>query len=543
MRLKIDFKARPNYDPFYLNLHKKFDVLLHGLTPEQIRFFHYAFRNEVNVFWRTCDMTGGKIISQFPENSPFKVYRHDLWWTKEFPVPEADYNPDESFFKQFRKLQLQVPRMSIACDSTTENSPYVNCANHCKDCYMIFASGSNESCYYCINTERSKTCMDMSIGHECTLCYQVVSCRTCYNLDFSAYCINCFDSQFLYDCRRCRNCFMCAGLVGKQYCILNKQYSKEEYENKLKAFAPLTHTTIADCYQHLEELRLSHLHKYANIIGSENCSGNDINFSQNCLNSYIMEYSKDCVNGSSLRKCKDCLDFDLWGDPGELCYNSMSCGYNVYFLRMCFDCWNNCSYLTYCDSCPGCEHCFGCIGLKRKKYCIFNKQYSEKEYQVLTEQIITDMKDRDEWGRFFPPYCSPHALNNSMAHEYFEVDKKLAENSGFEWMDKTFENTYDPNAVYKGSMVSMDVKKEDIKGKVFLCVKTKRPYNIQVQELLILQQKKLPLPDTHWKVRLEERDAKFIFPWKLEARITEDTKKLLPSPVPGKYKIREAAVE
>ncbi len=152
------------------------------------------------------------------------------------------------------------------------------------------------------------------------------------------------------------------------------------------------------------------------------------------------------------------------------------------------------------------------------------------------------MQKRDEWGQFFPPYCSPHALNNSMTHEYFYVDKKLAKNLGFEWMDKSSENEYDSSLVYKGSMISMDVKKEDIKGKVFLCTKTKRPYNIQARELAILQQKKLPLPNKHWRVRLEERAEKFIFPWELAPRTTEDTQKTLLSPVPEKYKIREKEI-
>ena len=268
MRLKIDLQAKPDYDDFYLNLHKKFDVPLHDQTHEQTRFYHYAFRNEINVFWRTCDMTGEKIISQFPPNAPFKVYRHDLWWTKEFPVAEAKYDPNKSFFRQFRELQLQVPRMSIACDSTMQNSLYVNCANHCKDCYMIFASGDDEDCHYCINTERSKTVMDVSIAHECTLCYQIVSCRTCYNLDFSAYCADCSDSQFLYDCRRCKNCFMCAGIVGKEYCILNEQLTKDEYKKRINELHPLTNEKIDYCYGKLETLRKSYTHKYANIIGS-----------------------------------------------------------------------------------------------------------------------------------------------------------------------------------------------------------------------------------------------------------------------------------
>jgi hypothetical protein len=31
-------------------------------------------------------------------------------------------------------------------------------------------------------------------------------------------------------CHSCKNCFGCVGLRNKEYCILNKQYTKEEYE-------------------------------------------------------------------------------------------------------------------------------------------------------------------------------------------------------------------------------------------------------------------------------------------------------------------------
>jgi hypothetical protein len=38
------------------------------------------------------------------------------------------------------------------------------------------------------------------------------------------------DSDYLYACRNSSNLFACIGLKNKQYCILNKQYTKEEYE-------------------------------------------------------------------------------------------------------------------------------------------------------------------------------------------------------------------------------------------------------------------------------------------------------------------------
>ena len=315
MRLQLDLNQKPNYSKDYRALHELFNVPLTGLTSEQTRFFHYAFRNEINVFRRTCDYSGEKFLSQFPPDSPYKVYKHEIRWGENFDVASRDYDPSRSFFQQFHELQLEIPRMGTVVDNTVENSPYINCVTRCRDCYMIFASGTCEDCLYSINLERSKTTMEASIAHECTYCYYVVSCRNCYNLDFGISCESCADSRFLYDCRGCKHCFLCVGLDNQEYHILNKKYTKAEYEEEIKKYLLLDHERINQCFEALKQMRLDYPHKYANIINCEHCTGNDISYSQNCLENYITEYSQDCIDGSSLRKCKNCLDFNLRGDP------------------------------------------------------------------------------------------------------------------------------------------------------------------------------------------------------------------------------------
>jgi len=64
------------------------------------------------------------------------------------------------------------------------------------------------------------------------LVYEAISCGdNCRNIKF---CFDCWpamqDSEYCLCCHSCSNCFGCMGLRSKQYCILNKQYAKEEYE-------------------------------------------------------------------------------------------------------------------------------------------------------------------------------------------------------------------------------------------------------------------------------------------------------------------------
>jgi len=75
-----------------------------------------------------------------------------------------------------------------------------------KDCYECYSAGEPELCYNCITPDNS------------------------YGEKFSVFC---WKSQFITysdNCHSSRNLFGCVGMKRNEYCILNKQYSKEEYE-------------------------------------------------------------------------------------------------------------------------------------------------------------------------------------------------------------------------------------------------------------------------------------------------------------------------
>jgi hypothetical protein len=51
-----------------------------------------------------------------------------------------------------------------------------------------------------------------------------------YNNYFLYYCYPAQDAYYCIGCFHCSHIFLCNGLINKSYCILNKQYTKEEYE-------------------------------------------------------------------------------------------------------------------------------------------------------------------------------------------------------------------------------------------------------------------------------------------------------------------------
>jgi hypothetical protein len=74
--------------------------------------------------------------------------------------------------------------------------------------------------------------MDVStVGRDARLIYEAIN--TWINWCCDIFCIVCWWSSDMIYCDHCffsSNCFGCIWLRNKQYCIFNKQYSKEEYE-------------------------------------------------------------------------------------------------------------------------------------------------------------------------------------------------------------------------------------------------------------------------------------------------------------------------
>lgn len=111
-----------------------------------------------------------------------------------------------------------------------------------------------------------------------------------------------------------------------------------------------------------------------NSENSEYC-----NYTGDVKNSYLIfgsVYSEDCYYGS-LYYSKNCVDTLVLREC-EWCYECVDCR-NLYNCLYCQDCMNS-DFLLYCFDLQGCSECIGCAGLRRKKYYIFNKQYTKEEY-------------------------------------------------------------------------------------------------------------------------------------------------------------------
>jgi hypothetical protein len=112
--------------------------------------------------------------------------------------------------------------------------------NHLVECKNVFNSfwiKQGEDLKYCFTCDDNiKDCYDYSIPginaerlYECCVCGLNV-----YNLGFSYWCNEgCSNLYYCYMCFGCEDCFGCVGLHKKQYCILNQQFTEEQYEKEV----------------------------------------------------------------------------------------------------------------------------------------------------------------------------------------------------------------------------------------------------------------------------------------------------------------------
>lgn len=110
-----------------------------------------------------------------------------------------------------------------------------NHLENCKNCINCFYISDAEDC---VNAFRGgvlmKDCLDVASQFNGErLYYSSMAQDHCYEIRFSVNIVNSKYMEYCAHCLNCQYCFGCCGLVNKKYCILNKQYSQEEYLSKV----------------------------------------------------------------------------------------------------------------------------------------------------------------------------------------------------------------------------------------------------------------------------------------------------------------------
>ncbi|MEK9147379.1 MAG: hypothetical protein AAB593_00460, partial [Patescibacteria group bacterium] len=140
---------------------------------------------------------------------------------------DVDWN--KTFFEQINELWRKIPLPNIISINNV-NSYYNNFTKDSRDCYLNVSILKCENLAYTYRSDKSRDSLDSAFIADCELCYEVIDTNLCNKVFFSRYAENCINSIFLLNCRNISNSIACVNLFNKSYCILNKQYSKEEYD-------------------------------------------------------------------------------------------------------------------------------------------------------------------------------------------------------------------------------------------------------------------------------------------------------------------------
>jgi len=423
----------------------------------------WAFRNERGLYKRKCDYSDKEIFSMYAPDSPIKVYDRDIWlsdvWDPMDYGQEIDWS--KPFFTQIHELMLKVPFKANNVIRGV-NSDYSNNATDPKNSYLVFNTTGPEDCMYSNGLNFSRDCVDVSHVSKAETCYQSFWLSSCYRAHYCSQCVDSSDLWFCRDCQGCMNCFGSVNLRNKNYYFFNEKLTKEKYFEKIKEYKLNTREGINKASEDINIFWKKFPNKNHQGVKNIDCTGSYVTNSKNVKDSFLVRDSENlryCQYIQESPGSKDCYDYSNWGDAAEMVYEAISCGAGVHDLKFAFFTQESTHETEYTMVCRSSNNLFGCVGLKKKEYCILNKQYTKDEYFTLVEKIKKHMIDLPyidnkgivyKYGEFFPPEMSPWAYNETIAQEYFPLTKNEALEKGYRWRDSDEKN-------YKPTLLSIDI--------------------------------------------------------------------------------------
>lgn len=515
---KQDFTIEADDFAFY----EKIKVPTPVFCPE-CRFIRRAvWRNERTLYRRTCDLCKKNIISIYSPKSPYLVYCnecfHDDKWDPLNFGREHDFS--RSFFEQLKELQLRVPRLYSFVFNNV-NSDYTNGSAFNKNCYMIFVSDNNEDSFYSYWIMHSRNIADCHTLNDCEFCYECIGCKKCYMTKFSEDCSNCQDIMACKNCANCTNCVGCVNLKNKSYCIFNEQYTKEEYLAKIEELNLHIQEGIDNTLEKAKQLFIGSIVKYTHGLQNVNVIGDYVFNSKNCFECYgsnNLEDSKYITWGDNSNNCQDGY---VMVDKSTFSYDVVS-GINLNNVKFSFLCQNDFDS-QYCDKCENSNNLFGCISIKKKEYCILNKQYTKEEYEELLPKIIEHMNSQPymdksgieyKYGNFFPIAVVPFAYNETVAQEYSPKTKEEALRDGYLWREQE-ERNYKITIAAKDLPKSIEEVKDSILNEIIGCEHEGKcndgcttAFKIIPEELQLYKKMGVPLPRLCFNCRHTQRFKK-----------------------------------
>ena len=143
----------------------------------------------------------------------------------------SSYEKRSNFEKKAKEFFLTQPRKQFHGRKNANTSgEYIYNSKNVKDSYMVLG-GENVRYSQLQETPSTANAYDYSsFGYGAEWFYEDAWCGlSSNNLKFCCWNYHMHDAEYCFACHGSGNLFGCVGIRNGEYCILNKQYSKEDY--------------------------------------------------------------------------------------------------------------------------------------------------------------------------------------------------------------------------------------------------------------------------------------------------------------------------
>ncbi len=191
----------------------------------------YYSKNIINSFWiYNCDgceyciwcvNLSNKKYYIFNKKSTPEEYKNFIDWLN-------NYSQIQKFLEEFFRFKNTLPHKNLFNHNTTDS--IWDWLTNTKNCYYCFDGSDLENIKYWYEVRWNKNCYDVSIWWENPERIYEWHCITWTKILF--WTVNWWWNNLIYcdnSLWNSKDCFWCISLKNNQYCILNKQYTKQEY--------------------------------------------------------------------------------------------------------------------------------------------------------------------------------------------------------------------------------------------------------------------------------------------------------------------------
>lgn len=498
------------------------------------------FRNERLLYSSKSIISGKNIPTIYHPSTWIKSITWEEWENIDTVEYWQKYNFNNRFLDQFKEIFYKVPKLWLL-NINNENGIYDNFSSWNKNTFLNADIMNSDNVSYSTTIKNVTNWYDLLQVNNSNYVYNCIcsnNLNKCINLQYSS---NCYDCGFSIRCKNCNNCWFCYNLENKSNYLFNKKVRIEDIKEIKKNMQTYNwFIKLENIFKN--KILQKTIRPDTRIINSENTIWSTVLNSKNafiCFDSYNIENCRYCL---VWEYNNNCMDTTIFNRNSNYVYQAV-CGW---FLKKSHNCitWRESSNMFFCDFCIWCEYMIWCSGMKNKKYCILNKQYTKDEWLKLAPKIINQTKK--EWLRweFFPSEISPFPYNDTVVMDYFPVQKVIdlkwnllqPENKEWFWIVKVLEPNkfisdafinfwWKDNMIIKRRTKNQDINisnnleiikseklpqnineiNDSICSKIILCSTTWRPYRITKLELNFYRNMQITLPRIHQDLRHKKR--------------------------------------